>query len=275
MKVTTCFQKGKNTVATCEDGIVVTDNFAAVVDGSTSKSSFRMDGKTSGLMGMELVCDALRQLPPDCSVQEAVNFLTGRIRRFYDEHQLYEDAKRHGEHRLTASAVIYSCQKHEIWMVGDCLCRFNGKTYGNPKPVDKLLADIRSDILHYLLRKGHSIASLQEHDLGREWIFPCLKDQCSFQNAEDIGQWGYAVLDGFPVDISLVRILPVPVNAEFLVLASDGYPVLADTLEESEALLARQLAHDPLCIGSFRSTKGLMRGNVSFDDRSYLRVEMS
>ena len=53
--------------------------------------------------------------------------------------------------------------------------------------------------------------------------------------------------------------------------SSDGYPFLKGTLHESEEALVCQLRDDPLCIRSFKATKGLMLGNVSFDDRCYLR----
>ena len=58
------------------------------------------------------------------------------------------------------------------------------------------------------------------------------------------------------------------------ILASDGYPVLADTLEETERLLACSLAEDPLRIGEHLSTKGVAAGNESFDDRTYLRMKL-
>ena len=83
-------------------------------------------------------------------------------------------------------------------------------TYTNPKPTDCILAGIRADVLRYLLRKGHSIADLCARDVGREWIWTHLKDQCAFQNADDAGPFGYAVLDGFPVDLSQIRVLPLP-----------------------------------------------------------------
>ena len=44
-----------------------------------------------------------------------------------------------------------------------------------------------------------------------------------------------------------------------------------DSLEESEAALSRQLATDPLCINTYKATKGVMEGNLSFDDRAYVR----
>ena len=56
-----------------------------------------------------------------------------------------------------------------------------------------------------------------------------------------------------------------------VILASDGYPFLGDSLQESEEALKKQLEDDPLCINSFKATKGLMRGNKSFDDRCYVK----
>jgi len=46
---------------------------------------------------------------------------------------------------------------------------------------------------------------------------------------------------------------------------------LAETLQESESLLAKHLTDDPLNIGQFKATKGLLKGNRSFDDRAYIR----
>ena len=258
----------------CEDGIVESRDFFAVIDGSTSKGTLRMDGKSSGRMAMEVLRASIPCLPKDADAATAAACLTSAIRHYYEVHGLYEEAARHAENRMTASAVVYSVHRHEVWMIGDCLCRFNGMTYTNPKPTDCILAGIRADVLRYLLRKGHSIADLCARDVGREWIWTHLKDQCAFQNADDAGPFGYTVLDGFPVDLSRVRVLPLPADTQELILASDGYPVLADTLEETERLLACSLAEDPLRIGEHPSTKGVAAGNESFDDRTYLRMKL-
>ena len=39
----------------CEDGIAESRDFFAVIDGSTSKGTLRMDGKSSGRMAMEVL----------------------------------------------------------------------------------------------------------------------------------------------------------------------------------------------------------------------------
>lgn len=223
---------------------------------------------------MEVLRASIPRLPKDADATAAARFLTSAIGRHYEEHGLREEAACHAENRMTASTAIYSVYRREVWLIGDCLCRFNGTTYANPKPTDGILSAIRADVLRYLIRKGHSVESLRAHDLGREWIWPYLKDQCSFQNVGDAGPFGYTVLDGFPADPSRIRVLSLPADTGELVLATDGYPALADTLEETERLLARSLAEDPLRIGEYPSTKGVAAGNESFDDRSYLRVKI-
>ena len=72
----------------------------------------------------------------------------------------------------------------------------------------------------------------------------------------------------------IVKIWTVPLGAE-VVLASDEYPQLCRTLEESEAKLREIIAEDPLCLGGGggkAGVKGIMEGMESFDDRSYVRV---
>jgi len=54
-------------------------------------------------------------------------------------------------------------------------------------------------------------------------------------------------------------------------MASDGYPFLKRTLADSEKLLQTHLHNDPQNINEYIATKGLVDGNVSFDDRSYIR----
>ncbi len=57
-----------------------------------------------------------------------------------------------------------------------------------------------------------------------------------------------------------------------IILASDRYPMLQETLQSSEQILPWILAKDVLIIGRpYSSTKGLVPGNVSYDDRTYIR----
>jgi len=56
-----------------------------------------------------------------------------------------------------------------------------------------------------------------------------------------------------------------------IVISSDGYPFLKPTLQESEKMLATLIKEDPLLYKKFKSTKGIVKTNYSYDDRTYVR----
>ena len=167
--------------------------------------------------------------------------------------------------RLAASAVIFSRLRREIWLVGDCQCLVNGELFENPKPYEAALAAKRADII----KRSPNQAAFRVHDAAREAIIPEMMEiMRQQQNVK------YAVIDGARIPEEHVRVLTLDFQPKEIVLASDGYPFLHDTLEASEDALARQLAEDPLNIGAFQATKGCMSGNNSFDDRAYIRFKV-
>lgn len=122
---------------------------------------------------------------------------------------------------------------------------------------------------------GATMKDLESHDPGREFIYPFLQKQAVLQNCllED-QRFAFPVFDSFPVRMKQVNIFPVG-DAEEVVLSSDGYPHLYSTLHESECYLADILEKDPLCMRLYKSTKGVQKGNCSFDDRAYLRIKIN
>ena len=114
-----------------------------------------------------------------------------------------------------------------------------------------------------------------KNDIGRNFIFNELREQCHFQNDKNpYNIFRYPVLDGTPVPPELVSVVSVG-DTKQLILASDGYPRLFDTLQESENYLERVLSQDPLCIRENPATKCLVEGNSSFDDRTFLRLSIN
>jgi glycerophosphoryl diester phosphodiesterase len=85
----------------------------------------------------------------------------------------------------------------------------------------------------------------------------------------------YSVIDGFPIARRAIKVIPLDFRPWDIVLASDGYPTLCPTLEESEQKLKEQREKDPLNIGpDFQATKAFHPDYNSFDDRSYLRLKI-
>lgn len=278
---------GKKSQEACEDGMVVTDDFIAVIDGSTSKTPKHLNpDMKNGRYAMMLISEYIREeLKVDASVDEFCQGVTAYIyNKVYEKLGVEERLKEHPEERLTASAILYSRTRNEVWIVGDCQAIIAGKLYENGKPYEEKIARKRVE----LIEQGLSPAE------ARKQIEPLLiKAMLSGQNQT------YTVIDGFPIYREGVKVVSVsdsssvqdsvpasdsvpcsdsasasdtiPSSSSEIVLASDGYPFLKPTLAASEAALAEQIANDPQNIHSFIATKGIVEGNKSFDDRTYIR----
>ena len=269
---------GKKSQEACEDGMVVTDDFIAVIDGSTSKTPKHLNpDMKNGRYAMMLISEYIREeLKADASVDDFCQGVTAYIyNKVYEKLGVEERLKEHPEERLTASAILYCRTRNEVWMVGDCQAIIDGKLYENGKPYEEKIARKRVE----LIEQGLSPAE------ARKQIEPLLiKAMLSGQNQN------YTVIDGFPIyqeGVKVVALKTKPVSSSIetyfqeqtkpvsspneVVLASDGYPFLKPTLAASEAALAEQIANDPQNIHSFIATKGIVEGNKSFDDRTYIR----
>lgn len=249
----------------CEDIIVESENYYAVIDGVTSKSSKTYNGMSGGRYGALLVANAIRQLEGNETAEIALKKLDDSI---FDQ---YRGALPSPDERIQACAVIYSKVRREVWSYGDCALMINGKAYTHEKKIDQILGGFRSLIIHLHLMNGGNADDLIVNDFGREAIMPYMKKQSLFANADHV--FGYPVIDGSGINASMIKIYTVNEGDE-IVLASDGYPVLCPTLEESERELKKILKSDPLSINENIQTKMMVKGNISFDDRSYLRFKV-
>jgi len=260
---------GKKSAELCEDNFFAGEHFAAVIDGSTSKASRTYHPEMSnGKLASFTIKNAISQLPFDADLQMVCKVLEDAIRALYNEYSAdAENLLCHPENRVTASAIIYSEFQKKIWMIGDCLCRVNGMLFTNDKPHEAKLANRRSEEIRRLLTVGHTIEDLQANDLGRQLILQDIIESTKGQNIT------FSVVDGFPIAKEFVRTIAVECGSE-VILASDGYPMLYDTLEQTERELKQIIESDPLFIDKFKATKGLRPGQTSFDDRTFVRFEV-
>ena len=272
---------GKKSQEACEDGMVVTDDFIAVIDGSTSKTPKHLNpDMKNGRYAMLLISEYIReQLKADASVDDFCQGVTEYIyNKVYQPLGVAERLAQHPEERLTASAILYSRARREVWMVGDCQAIICGKLYENGKPYEEKIAQKRVE----LILQGMSPAEAR-----KQIELLLVRAMLEGQNKT------YTVIDGFPIYREGVRVVPLkmkqasndietyleehskPISSPYeVVLASDGYPFLKPTLAESEEALAKQIANDPQNIKTFIATKGIVEGNKSFDDRTYVRIEV-
>ena len=268
MKIIEQFIEGKRSQKECEDGIVVTPDFIAVIDGSTSKSQYRHSmWRSNGRQAMKIVARYINHMPAKTSSEQFLRGVTAEVRRHYRRAML-ERLEQHPEDRLTCSVAVYSRLCREVWMVGDCQCLINGELYDNPKPYEAELAAMRAAEVKRLLAAGTTQDELLRNDTARPVIIPRMLETMRQQNV------GYSVVDGFHIPRQHVRLITLDFRPWEIVLATDGYPFLCKTLAESEDRLSRQREEDPLNIGEFQATKAFHPDNKSFDDRTYIRFQV-
>ena len=151
---------GKKSTEACEDGMVVTDDFIAVIDGSTSKTPKHLNpDMKNGRYAMMLISEYIREeLKADASVDDFCQGVTAYIyNKVYEKLGVEERLKEHPEERLTASAILYSRTRNEVWMVGDCQAIIAGKLYENGKPYEEKIARKRVELIAQGLSPAEAI----------------------------------------------------------------------------------------------------------------------
>ena len=287
---------GKKSPEACEDGMVITDDFIAVIDGSTSKTPKHLNpDMKNGRYAMMLILEYIREeLKADASVDDFCQGVTSNIyNKVYEKLGVEERLKEHPEERLTASAILYSRTRNEVWMVGDCQAIIDGKLYENGKPYEQEIARKRVELIEQglspaearkqiepllieamLSGQNQTYTVIDGFPIYREGVkVVSVSDSCSVQDSVPASD-SVPALDSVPCSDSVSASATISVSSSEIVLASDGYPFLKPTLSASEAALAEQIANDPQNIHSFIATKGIVEGNKSFDDRTYIRFSV-
>lgn len=265
MKIIEKFICGKeNNLLKCEDELIITDHYVVIIDGVTAKSNYLWNGKKSGYYAKELLKGYFNEGIEKQNAEELFTHLDLLLKKNIDKNPnlMIEDYPR-------ASIIIYNDIYKEIWSYGDCQCRINNSIYTHTKKIDEINADIRAFYLEYFLLQGYDISDLKKNDLGRAKIQEILTKQFAFEN-KDI-YFGYPVLNGMGINKKMIKKYPIK-QGDSIVLASDGYPVLKDSLQKCEMELKKIIENDPLCFRLYRSTKGIMNNNISFDDRTFCKI---
>ena len=273
MRILESFILGKeNNPLTCEDGVFISEKLVAVIDGVTAKGSRMWNGHKSGYFAKEVLLQTLQELvdgDDNCLLadeQRSVLLLEKLDMALYDAVLSQGGDDMPTEEYPRASIILYNDITKEVISYGDCQCSMGGRIHSHGKEVDRLNSDLRAYHLEYQLLCGATIEELAQNDPGRAAIKENLRIQLGFENRK--GEFGYPVLNGCGIEKTLIKRYKVR-EGDVVILASDGYPRLGKSLEESERALQQILREDPMCFRVYRSTKGVMPGNVSFDDRAF------
>ena len=252
-----------------EDCIAVTPDFIGVFDGVTSRAGLTLNGMSTGTFAAGVLAKALAQLPPDIGAPQAVLSLNNTLKE-----KSVEAAGAEGKTFAEtwswpgAALLVYSRARKEIWRVADSTFVMDGKANYKFFPQETTVAELRRAFFCAKLAKGMTEAQLLDDDISWDLITPIIGELKIFANHD--GPFGYGVLNGSTVPKVHIEVFPA-VGAQELIFASGGYPTVLTTLADTEAELKRVLAEDPLMYRLHPQVKGVKKGHVSFDDRSYIR----
>jgi hypothetical protein len=262
------FVQGKSAGRACEDLVVTTSDFAAVIDGATDETGTLYGGKTGGLLAAETLASEIEQLSPRATARQFADRLSAALSLAASQAGL------HGGSSVrwpSASLVCLSFTRNEIWRIGDCSFLVDGEPNIGTKRVDDAAYGFRAAINASLLAAGMPLEEILGSDPGAGFARPLFDIQQHLTNHE--GPWGYGCINGRPVPDRFVEVFPLAPDVDQVVLASDGFPDLRKTLEESEIRLRELLEIDPAAVAELWAVgKALRPGANSVDDRAYLRV---
>lgn len=245
-----------------DDRVAVAEPFFAVFDGGTAKHAFA--GGSPGLKAALAMEEGLFELSPTAGAREAIDLLTARV----------ASLARVGQPRPFASALVYSAVQREVWIVGDGWVMLDEQDYRFAHEIESRAAAARAALVTASLQTM-SLESLRGDDVGREMIMPLLQAEGELANLDLADPLCFGRMDGRPVPERFVNRVPVPRSTRRLVLASDGYPQLLGSYDATEKALRRRIASDPLMIEDPPMTKGVGEGQVSYDDRAWLELDVA
>lgn len=255
---------GKESEAKKEDRLIVTDDFAAVIDGATSSGP--IGGRAGGIVAAEAVEQTIKDLPPEATVREFVDRATATIAEAIG-HWPDETIM-----RPSAVAAVWSRARGEVWRVGDCHVRIDGKEYPGGKEIDRIGYEFRCAVIRARLRLGMTSLEAERRVPTLEQPFrPLVLAQHAFLNLDSDDPLAYGALAGTFVPDRFIEVFGAA-EAREVVLASDGFLSPAPTLAEGLAEIARVRENDPLMVDLVMGSRPFVPGRDYFDDTTYLRI---
>ena len=246
-----------------EDSFLIGKDFVVVADGTTAKGKSFL-GESDGRIVSRFVCECFKNISLSLDPIQILNQINLMLANELESKNIKSDFS-------SCSLLVYNDVRKEVFSYGDCMYKIGSKEYAFVKNSDIELAKIRSNVIKESLSNGATIDEIRNKDIGRQAIEESLKENVKYANI--LGERGYPVINGKGIVEDYIDLIKVDKGSE-IILSTDGYPKLLSTLNKTEKLLARIIEKDPLCIDDYLSTKGVMNGNESFDDRTYIRLKV-
>ena len=257
-----------------EDVIVETTDFVGVLDGATSFTGLKINGMPNGRFASTSVAKIIESLDAQATAHEAIRYISQKFNKVSQAAHQDAGLLLTTPDTYPASALLlYSKARKEVWRLADSPFMADGVVNEYNIPTIGVLTEMRKVVVHAALKSGVSVQALIENDPMTETWKKLIPPLQVFINGS-ASPYSFGMITGKEVPQELIQIYPVD-GVKELVLASDGYMKLFNSLAETEAKHRQILTDDPLLIGEYAQIKTIKKGGVSFDDRTYIRLELS
>lgn len=270
------FVCGKTLGRPCEDIVHVSDNYVAVIDGSSL--SPLTQGISTGYLIAHSIGQALHRINARASIEEALKGINATIdEAFRDKRAALGQSGRYA----AASAAIYSRFRRQLWVFGDVLLSIDGNEIPLAKRIDQVVAAARQAYIAELIADGDTEDAIIQNKPEQVVVQPILeRQQRAFLNKVDDLGLGYSNIDGTMDALKLAQVIDAK-GASRITLASDGYAFLGTSWRATEIAMRRLLAVDPCLYRQYPQAKGLplRRSSLAqrypwFDDRAWVEWEL-
>lgn len=264
------FSAGKLGVeALNEDCIVETRDFQGVIDGASSEGAPLVEGVTVGRIVARWICDEFQTFDASQEVTKFVSLLTRTVAEKKAALNLYP-------YNRTGAAffAVFNTVRREVWRLGDPWVVIDGKAHSSKLKAEVAFSQFRAVVLNSMIADGYKAHELESGVSDRD--VNVIYDGAISKLANVYGsEFGYGVINGTEVATPFIEVINVPWRARALVIASDGYPEAPWEFEAAEQALASSLRRDPLQIGLAKGPKGIRPKACSFDDRSFVEINLA
>jgi hypothetical protein len=255
----------------CEDVLVATGSFVAVVDGASDPTGRVFGGRSSGCFAADVIAAAIETLPEQADARLFADRLTEAVRAAVQREAGDLDTAAPWP---TASVVCVSQHHRQVWRIGPCWLAIGTQVFPATMPVDDAAYSFRAALNAAMLAAGTDLETILADDPGTAAARPLYAAQHHLANT--VGRWSFGCINGRHVPDEHLEVFAIPLGADEVILASDGYSQIHPTLERTEQRLAELLVEDPAAMGPlWEMGKPLTSGGAGPDDRSYVRVQLS
>lgn len=161
---------GKTTMHN-DDGIYIGENFVAVFDGVSTKSTVEVNGEKVKIAN--IIVEALGKIDrpsapayaKTLNFEEFVEYINMYIRKYCENKNISLQKT-----PLESTGAIYSKYHNQIWIVGDCRAIYDGEIITNELEIDQVYTNLRVKIINDLLNSGYTKEQLMEDDISKKII---------------------------------------------------------------------------------------------------------